>query len=91
LVRILVEVLFPFLAPFLAFYLYRLLVTRGQVLLEHMPWYVLTLCGLALACFSLALLAMTGGEPPGGVYVPPHVEHGRIVPAEVRPKERDGG
>jgi predicted PurR-regulated permease PerM len=84
LARVLLEIVLPFLAPFVAFYLYRLLVTRGQGFLERTPWSVLTALGLALACFALTLLAFMGGEPPGGEYVPPHVENGQIVPAEVR-------
>jgi hypothetical protein len=88
--RILIEVVLPFLAPFLAFLAWRLLVTRGRGLLERTPWYLLTVSGLVLACLSLALLAFLGEGDPDGVYVPPHVEDGRIVPGMVRPREEAG-
>jgi hypothetical protein len=89
LLRVLLEVVLPFLAPFLVFYAYRLLVTRGQGFLERTPWSVLIACGVALACLSLISLAFTGGFAPGGEYVPPHLEGGRVVPGVVRP--RGGG
>lgn len=85
--RVLLEVVLPFLAPFLVFFLYMLLVTRGRHFLERTPWFVLVACGLVLACLSLGSLAFLDGHPPGGEYVPPHVEDGRIVPAETRPRE----
>jgi hypothetical protein len=86
LVRFLLEVALPFLAPFLAFFAYRLLVTRGRFFLEHTPWYMLIAFGILLAISSLVSFAFTGGFAPEGTYVPPHVEDGRIVPGEVRPK-----
>ena len=46
---------------------------------------MLTATGLVLACASLVSLAFIGGEEPGGAYVPPHIEDGRIVPGEVKP------
>ena len=89
-IRILIEVVLPFLAPFIAFYTYRLLVTRGSGFLERTPWYVLICCGVALACLSLISLAFTGGWAPDGEYVPPHVEDGRVVPGQMRPRRQDG-
>ena len=86
--RVLLEIVLPFLAPFLVFVLYTLLVTRGRRYLERTPWFFLIACGLVLACLSLASLAFLGGHPPGGEYVPPHVEGGRIVPAETRRPDR---
>lgn len=85
--RVLLEVVLPFLAPFLLFFLYLLLVTRGRRRLERVPWFVLVICGLALACLGLVAPAFLGGHPPGGEYVPPHVENGRIVPAETRQRD----
>jgi hypothetical protein len=86
LARFLLEVALPFLAPFLAFFAYRLLVTRGRSFLEHTPWYMLAAFGVLLAIASLVSLAFTEGFDPGGTYVPPHVEDGRIVPGHVVPK-----
>ena len=84
--RFLLEVALPFLAPFAIFLAYRLLVTRGGPLLERTPWAMLIAFGTLLAIFALVSLTYTEGYAPGGVYVPPHVENGRIIPGEVRPK-----
>lgn len=89
--RILIQVVLPFLAPFLVFLAWRLLVTRGRGFLERTPWYLLTVCGIVLACLSLVSLAFLGEGDPDGVYVPPHVEDGRIVPGTVRPREETDG
>ncbi len=83
--RVLLEIVLPFLAPFALFYAYRLLVTRGQRFLDSTPWFQLTVVGLILVCASLASLAFIGGQTPRGVYVPPHVENGRVVPGAMRP------
>ena len=83
--RVLLQVVLPFLAPFLLYGAYRLLVTRGRSFLDSAPWFLLTASGLVLACGSLVALAFLGGDPPGGAYVPPRVENGRIVPGEVKP------
>jgi IS5 family transposase len=37
--------------------------------------------GLVMAIASLAFVGLTGGEPPGGNYVPPRYEDGKIVPS----------
>ncbi len=83
--RIFLQAVLPFLAPFLIFAVYRLLVTRGRGLLGHTPWFLLTAAGMVLACASLVSLAFLGGYAPGGVYAPPRIEDGRIVPGQVKP------
>ena len=88
--RVCLQIVLPFLAPFVVFFAYRLLVTRGQRLPRaHALVPADRLPALVLACASLVSLAFTGGAPPGGDYVPPHIEDGRIVPGAVRPP--DGG
>ena len=82
--RILLFYILPFLLPFIGFFTYRFLVTRGQPLLRHTPWFVLSAAGLALVIASLVTLALTGGWQSGGDYLPPRLEDGRIVPGEVR-------
>ncbi len=83
--RILLFYLLPFLLPFIGFFSYRLLVTRGQFLLRHTPWFVLCLAGLGLVIVTLLTLALSGGWQVGGDYAPPRLEGGQIVPGEVRP------
>ena len=81
--RILLQVVLPFLVPFAAYGMYRLLMTRGRVLLDRTPWFVLTSAGLAFACLGIASMAI-GGAPPDGTYEPSRIEGGRIVPGEVK-------
>jgi hypothetical protein len=49
--------------------------------LREGPWVWLVSGGLVLAIASLAFAALTGGEPPGGDYVPPRYEDGKIMPS----------
>ena len=71
-----------FLAPFALFAVYLALRARFPLALEH--WTrgrvsLLTLAGLAAAVLGLVFLAITA--PRGhGVYVPAHVENGKLVP-----------
>lgn len=83
--RIFLEIVLPFLLPFIAFFGYRLLMRRGQALLASPPWYALTIGGLVLVCVSLVALAFRREGPVEGIYVPPHLEDGRVVPGEIRP------
>ncbi len=81
--RIVLFYILPFLLPFIGFFTYRYLVTDGRALLQSTPWLVLCVAGLALLIASLFTLAFTGGWETGGAYVPPRLEDGRVVPAEV--------
>jgi hypothetical protein len=83
--RILLEVLVPFVAPFLVFFVWRLLVTRERAFLERTPWYILTLAGFVLAAASVVSLAFLTGSPPDEVYLPPHMEDGKVVPGRFVP------
>ncbi|MEZ5825029.1 MAG: DUF6111 family protein [Geminicoccaceae bacterium] len=81
--RIVLQYLFPFLLPFLGYLGWRLLMSRGQDFLKDTPWYVLTIMGLVLSIASLIGLGLVEGGSVDGVYVPAHVEDGRIVPGRV--------
>lgn len=90
--RIALFYLLPFLLPFIGYFLYRFLVTRGQPLLQSTPWFILSVIGLLLVIASLFSLAFIGDGAPDGVYVPPHMEDGRLVPGRVlRPGEGTAG
>jgi hypothetical protein len=71
-----------FLLPFAVYGLYWWL--TGKEARRH-PWSAMIIIGLVLVVGSLIWWALTQGDPPGGVYVPPHVEDGRIVPGHVEP------
>jgi hypothetical protein len=84
--RVLLEVVLPFAAPFLVFAAWRLLVARGGRMLDRIPWFMLTACGLLLVVASFFAMALVTGFGPGGIYIPPHVEDGAVVPGRFVPK-----
>ena len=85
--RILIEVLL-FLLPFALYGIYWQLIGRGkdEEGRRH-PWAMLFIIGLVLVIISFFVWAVSEGDPREGVYVPPHVEDGRIVPGRVVPAE----
>jgi hypothetical protein len=79
--RVLFEVLL-FLTPFALYGAYWWL--SGRTSRKH-PWPTLFVIGLVLVVLSFIWWALSEGDGPGGVYVPPHVEDGRVVPGRVEP------
>jgi phosphoglycerol transferase MdoB-like AlkP superfamily enzyme len=79
--RLLYDVLL-FLLPFAVYGIYWQL--SGRTARKH-PWSALFIIGLVLVVLSFVWWALAEGEPPEGVYVPPHVEDGHIVPGHVEP------
>ena len=69
--------------PFLVYALY-LLLAQGRLPdwlgLTDRQWLVLGGAGIALMAISMATWSLLSGSPPGGTYVPPHIEDGRVVP-----------
>ena len=53
---------------------------------EEGQWFWVIMLGAVLAAISIGYLTYTGGRP-GDVYVPPHVEDGKIVPGKLLPRE----
>lgn len=86
--RILLQAVLPFLLPTLVFMLWVMLSHRRdheKSVVERIaggPWLWLVLVGFVLFAAGLGFLAMEG-EPPGGIYVPPYLEDGKIVPGRV--------
>jgi hypothetical protein len=79
--RILLQYLLPLLLPFLAYFAY-LALARGNTpgWLERVPWPHLAGAGVLLMALSLITWSLLSGAPTEEVYVPPHVEDGRVVP-----------
>jgi hypothetical protein len=71
-----------FLLPFGLYAAYWWL--NGRTTRRH-PWSELFVTGLVLVAASFVWWGLHEGEPADGVYVPPHVEDGRIVPGRVEP------
>ena len=77
-----------FLLPFAAYALW-LIVTR-RTLRNADDWTVKTIAYLALAGAVLLIGAIVffvhyDRDPPGGTYVPAHIENGVIVPGHIDP------
>lgn len=77
----------PLLLPFVLYFVWAFLERRraaaGGRQAKDAPWVWLTMAGLALLVVSLFATGLLSGSEPGGVYVPPHVEDGRVVPGRV--------
>ena len=52
------------------------------------PWTVLFATGLVLVAASFVIWGVTEGAGQKGIYVPPHLEDGRVVPGRVDPGQR---
>ena len=89
---VLVDAIF-FLLPFAAYALWLLFTRRTMRNAED--WQARTIAWLALAgavpmpAVGLFFIHF-GSNPPGGIYVPPHLENGVIVPGHFVPAP-DGG
>jgi len=88
--RVFLQYVVPLLLP-LAIYVGYLIIARriqrGQgPLAEQMrqwPWAWLAVAGVTLLAISLLAFNLTTGSDPGGVYVPPKLEDGKVVPGHV--------
>jgi heme/copper-type cytochrome/quinol oxidase subunit 3 len=76
-----------FLVPFVAYAIF-LWATEAGVLhpqswpLSRVAW--LAIAALVLMTGSFIVLAQWGGEPKNSVYVPAHIENGKLVPGTMK-------
>ena len=84
-IRVIVQQLLLFALPFIGYFLYRALASRGQGFLSDTPWLILTITGLVFGLLAMLSLGIMEQGQPGGVYVPPRVEDGQIIPGHVDP------
>ena len=77
----------PLLLPFVLYYLWMFIERRRKAAggweARDTPWLWLAMTGLVLLIVSLLATGLFVGEEPGGTYVPPHVEGGKVVPGRV--------
>lgn len=59
---------------------------NGAVAWRKLPWVWLALSGVGFAAVVLFVVTVGFGTTTPGVYVPPHIENGRIVPGHVEPE-----
>lgn len=73
-----------FLLPFALYAVYLRLAERdeSETTRKH-PWTFLFASGLVLVAASFVIWGIAEGSGEQGVYVPPHVENGRVVPGHV--------
>jgi len=79
--RILFDVLL-FLLPFALYGLYWRFSAKSGRPTAH-PWNYLLISGLVLVAASFVVWGVTEGAGQQGVYVPAHVENGRVIPGHV--------
>jgi heme/copper-type cytochrome/quinol oxidase subunit 3 len=83
-IRLLVERLILFLVPFALYAIYlHLRENDVSTPAKKHPWTVLFISGLVLVAASFVYWGITEGSGTQGVYVPPHVENGRVIPGHV--------
>jgi hypothetical protein len=79
-----------FLAPFAAYALWLIAVRRpvGPAAWETRTIAWLALAGAAITIAVLFVFIHFDTEPPGGVYVPAHMENGRIIEGHIEAPAR---
>jgi hypothetical protein len=79
----------PMLLPTLLYLVWRRTMrwsgSGAAVAWHSVPWAWLALSGVALTALVLFVITVGFGTATPGVYVPPHVENGRIVPGYIEP------
>ena len=84
--RILYNILL-FLIPFAAYWLYwRFIGAEDARQKKTHPWAMLIVAGLTLVALSFVVWSFPETETREGVYVPPHLENGQVVPGRVQPQ-----
>ncbi len=76
-----------FLAPFVLYAAFLTLTNAG--VLQSKSWAPRRLAGLLIVALllvvgSFLVLAQFSGAPPGSIYVPAHIDHGKFVPGATR-------
>ncbi len=83
--RELLERIALFVVPFAIYggYLLLVRVRSGGPPQHNHPWTAIFIAGLLLVVASFIYTGLTEGETTKGVYVPPQVVNGKIVPGHV--------
>lgn len=83
--RVILVQTFFFLLPFVLFAAFLVMRQRNPMLAAAwdgtVPWLVLAGLACTIAAFLISTLLV---QPSTGVYVPPHMENGRLVPGQFR-------
>jgi hypothetical protein len=57
----------------------------GTVAWHRLPWVWLAVTGVALTAVVLFVVTVGFGTETSGIYVPPRVENGKIIPGHIEP------
>lgn len=80
-----------FLLPFALYAVYlRLRQQDEETSSKQHPWTALFISGLVLVAASFVFWGLFENTNQRGVYIPPHLEDGRLVPGRVVPEEDSG-
>jgi hypothetical protein len=87
--RILLTIVLPLILP-TALYLLWVTMLRparhdGTTRWTALPWLWLAVAGAGLLAIVLFVVTVHFGKPQQGVYVPPRLENGHIVPGHIEP------
>lgn len=90
--RVFLTIVLPLLLP-TAIYLLWVAVVSGPhegtaISWAAMPWVWLAGAGALLLAVVLVVVTVHFGSPQEGVYVPPRLEDGQIVPGHIQPNAR---
>jgi hypothetical protein len=85
--RVFLTIIIPLLLPTALFLTWRVAAGRGVSL--PLSWLWLVIAGLALASLTLIAVNVDFGAPRGGIYVPPHVSDGQVVPGHIEPGQAE--
>ena len=81
-----------FLLPFALYAAYlRLRQHDEEEPTKQHPWTALFVSGLALVAVSFVFWGLVEDANQRGVYVPPHLEDGRLIPGRVIPESEASG
>jgi len=80
--RVLITIIIPLLLPTALYLAWRLGVGRTANLSSVAVWLVIA--GAGLAVLTLLLINTDFGGPQEGIYVPPHVSDGAVVPGQFK-------
>ena len=87
--RELLTLVVPLLLPTLLYLLWlraaRWSEVGGAVAWQKLPWVWLAVTGVALTALVLFVVTVGFGTATPGIYVPPRVENGWIVPGHIEP------
>lgn len=81
--RVFLTIIIPLLLPTALYVAWRFAVGRGLNLPASWIWLLVT--GLALASLTLVAVSVNFGGSRQGIYVPPHLRNGQVVPGHVEP------